>query len=57
MVKKFSDSGLEYHEPPYTWEEEQAFYKAIGRGPVTVLKGQPPDRQPAPKSQPQPPEE
>ena len=37
MVRIVCPDGGVYHEPPYTWEEEQAFYRAMGNGPVTVL--------------------
>jgi hypothetical protein len=30
MVRKINDLGQVYHEPPYSWEEEQAFYHAAG---------------------------
>ncbi len=29
MVKRIDDKGGIYHEPPYTWEEEQALWRQI----------------------------
>jgi hypothetical protein len=50
MVRIVNEDGSAYHEPPYTWEEEQAFYRAIGKGPITVLhrriETQPPPKLP-----------
>lgn len=37
MVRIVNEDGSAYHEPPYTWEEEQALYRAMGNGPITVL--------------------
>jgi hypothetical protein len=38
MVKVFDKDGtLLFHEPPYTWEEEQEFYRRIGGGPKVIL--------------------
>ena len=37
MVRKVAENGAVYHEPPYTWEEEQDFYRRIAGGPVRVL--------------------
>jgi hypothetical protein len=42
MVTKFDKNGHPYREPPYTWEEEQEFYRRFGNGPITVVKGRPP---------------
>ena len=40
MVRKRAENGTYYHEPPYTWEEEQALYRSTGGdGPFTVLHG------------------
>jgi hypothetical protein len=41
MVKRITDNGTVYHEPPYTWKEERDFYRRIGGGPITVLRGPP----------------
>lgn len=48
MVRKISDDGLVYHEPPYTKEEQADFYGRIGNGAVTVVHP-PPAPQPKPK--------
>jgi hypothetical protein len=38
MVKVLDKDGtVLFHEPPYTWEEEQEFYRRIGGGPKVVL--------------------
>ncbi len=39
MVRRRAEDGSYYHEPPYTWEEEQDFYARINAGPFTVLRG------------------
>ena len=60
MVRKPTDTGGWYHEPPYTWEEEMAIYKGMDiDGPVTILRGPRPDAKPLPLPQksPPPPEE
>ena len=36
MVRKMTDNGGEYHEPPYTEEEEAEFYRRFGGGPVSL---------------------
>jgi hypothetical protein len=41
MVKVKVGDGY-FHEPPYTWEEEQEFYRRIGGGPKTLLHAPPP---------------
>lgn len=33
MVRKISDSGGVYHEPPYTEEEQMALYKSFDMKP------------------------
>jgi len=40
MVRKRAENGSYYHEPPYTWEEEMALYKAMVYGPegITILQ-------------------
>ena len=49
MVRKRSENGGYYHEPPYTWEEEMALYKMAdyGDGPITILHAAP--KPPKPK--------
>ena len=37
MVRVRDDLGGDFHEPPYTWEEEQDMYRRMGGGPVTIL--------------------
>jgi hypothetical protein len=37
MVRKISDKGGVYHEPPYTEEEEADFYRRVGGGLVGIL--------------------
>jgi hypothetical protein len=38
MVKVYSKDGtVLFEEPPYTWEEEQEFYRRMGGGPKVVL--------------------
>jgi hypothetical protein len=39
VVKIRTPEGSELHEPPYTKEEIDDFYKRVGNGPVTVLRG------------------
>ena len=34
MVRKTDDLGGYYHEPPYTEEEIEEFYRRIGNGPI-----------------------
>jgi hypothetical protein len=39
MVTIYDKDGKPlYRQPPYTWEEEQALYKGMSAGPVTVLR-------------------
>jgi hypothetical protein len=33
---KGGDGGF-FHQPPYTWEEEGDFYRAMADGPKTVV--------------------
>lgn len=57
MVKVMCDDGVNFfHEPPYTEEEEDAFYAAMSKGPITILRPKT-VATPAPKSQPRSPEE
>jgi hypothetical protein len=39
MVKVYSEdgTGVLFEEPPYTWEEEQDFYRRMSGGPKVVL--------------------
>ncbi len=34
MVRKKDDLGGHYHEPPYTTEETEDFYRRVGSGPI-----------------------
>jgi hypothetical protein len=39
MVKVFDKAGKHiYNEPPYTWEEERDFYRAMA-GPKVIVHG------------------
>jgi hypothetical protein len=38
MVRKTDDLGGHYHEPPYTDEEIEEFYRRIGNGPVAFTR-------------------
>jgi hypothetical protein len=53
MVRKIDGKGGVYHEPPYTWEEEQELYRRMGGGPITIVKGPPLEQRQKPQ-QPQP---
>jgi hypothetical protein len=46
MVRKRTDNGGWYEEPPYTEEEEMDFYRRVGGGPVSILHA---PKQPKPK--------
>jgi hypothetical protein len=38
MVKVYGKDGtVLFHEPPFTWEEEQDFYRRMAGGPKVVL--------------------
>jgi hypothetical protein len=37
MVRVKGADGGYFHEPPYTWEEEQDFYRRVSNGPITVV--------------------
>jgi hypothetical protein len=37
MVSKQAENSEWYHEPPYTWQEQRDFYRAMSGGPVTVV--------------------
>jgi hypothetical protein len=37
MVRVKGADGGYFHEPPYTWEEEQDFYRRVSGGPITVV--------------------
>ena len=39
MVFVPNGRGGGWHEPPYTKEEEEEFYRRVGNGPVTIVKG------------------
>jgi hypothetical protein len=56
MVKKRTDKGGTYYEPPYTEEEETMIDQALsGDGPVKILHGSPPsERTRPPQKTPQP---
>jgi hypothetical protein len=49
MVRKISDNGGIYHEPPYT-EEEAESYRRVGGGPVSILHASKTAFVPSPKS-------
>jgi hypothetical protein len=38
MVVKVYKSGMRIHSPPYTKAEQDAFYKRVGGGPITVAR-------------------
>jgi hypothetical protein len=38
MVRVKGSGGLYFHEPPYTWAEEQGFYRRVSGGPITVVR-------------------
>jgi hypothetical protein len=38
-VKRITDKGYIYHEPPYTRAEEDEFYRRNAGGPVAVYRG------------------
>ncbi len=60
MVIKKTKSGSYYREPPYTKAEEAEFYRRVGDGPVTIVRGTPPPPpsqtppEPPPEEEPQP---
>ena len=54
MVRKVTPEGHVYHEPPYTKEEQDDFYRRVGSGPVTIVHGTRSPRSPVPKP-PEPP--
>lgn len=37
MIKRISDKGGIYHEPPYTEEEIADMYRRYTRGPMTIV--------------------
>jgi hypothetical protein len=37
MVRVKGAGGFYFHEPPYTREEEQDFYRRVSKGPTTVV--------------------
>jgi len=36
MVRKRAENGTYYHEPPYTWEEDQDFYRRVAGNGVKL---------------------
>jgi hypothetical protein len=38
ILKYVTKNGVRLHEPPYTKEEEDEFYRRNARGPVTVAR-------------------
>ena len=42
MVRKKTKTGAEYHEPPYTPEEDADFYRRVGGGPLAFTRPGPP---------------
>lgn len=53
MVKRIDDKGGIYHEPPYTWEEEQELYRIMSPQPGAQYihagpRGLPPQTLPPP---------
>ena len=39
MVRKVAEDGGVWHEPPYTEEEEEEFYRRFGQGVIQVMHG------------------
>jgi hypothetical protein len=38
MVRRTADNGAVWHEPPYTWEEEQELYRGMAlQSGATIL--------------------
>lgn len=55
MVFRKSEKGGGWHEPPYTWEEEQEFYRRMSPKPgtpMTIYRGPKAADKPAPPKQP-----
>jgi hypothetical protein len=53
MVFKKCKQGGGWHEPPYTWEEEMALYRASAMQPGSVIYyGSPRKRGPVPAAKP-----
>ncbi len=47
MVTVYDKDGKPlYKEPPYTWEEEQEFYRRVGGGPKAILRSRRPGEKP-----------
>jgi hypothetical protein len=47
MVKRIDDKGQAYHEPPYTWEEQQELYRRMsGEKSLTLVHAGPRGPQP-----------
>jgi hypothetical protein len=56
MVRKMTDKGGFYHEPPYTEEEEDMIYRGMDiDGPVTILHAPRPSSTPLPPPRKSPP--
>ena len=51
MVRRTGDDGGVWHEPPYTWEEEQELYRGMAMQPGATILHAP---RPAPPSEPSP---
>jgi hypothetical protein len=47
------ETGAVWHKPPYTWEEEQDFYRRVGCGPVAIVRPAPQPRPSPPAQQPE----
>lgn len=41
MVKRISDKGGIYHEPPYTEDEIADMYRRYTHGPMTIVRRHP----------------
>ena len=37
MVRRTGEDGGVWHEPPYTWEEEQALYRGMAMQPGSTI--------------------
>jgi hypothetical protein len=60
MVKVYAkdDGRLLYEEPPYTWKEQQDFYRRMSGGPKVILHAPAAENSAKPKrSKPVPPAE
>ena len=53
MVRRTADNGAVWHEPPYTWEEEQEIYRGMAMQPGATILHAPPapaSSEPSPES-------